>query len=511
MAWIPIPDLGQGLNLDGAPAELAMGVASGGANVRYRAGFAERFRGMSAVYTTPLVAPYGLCHYTVGTSRFVVYPGLVKTYADDGTTQTEITGTNNTGAIDDKWCTSVFNGVYIQNNGKDVPQYWGGNTALKLANLTAWPAGHLCGFLRPFKNYLVAGDVTRGGVRERGTVLWSHLADPGAIPTSWNIADATKDAGDQSLSETNGTLIDCLPLGDMNIIYKDDAIHFQQSIQSNQIFRFGRLPGDTGLLARNCVVAYPGGHAYMTPGFDVVTHAGQGLQSVLDGRMRKWLASNINTANATRSFLAANPKTNEILVCFPGDTSATCNKALVWNWKDNTFAIRDLSSVTAGSTGQVTLTETNTWAASSETWATASSTWGESDYAPNSPRLLFARSAPGIAMFDSTGRDFGSDFTASVELTGLHFDSPETVKLCRGVRPKITAPNGTVVQVQIGGAMTPEAAPSWSAAVNYTVGTDIEANSFAVGRFLSMRLLTTANQPWRVRSVQMDVVAQGGY
>lgn len=511
MAWIPIADLGQGLNLDGAPEELTLGISTGGSNMRYRAGFAERFRGMSAVYTTPTVAPYGMCHYTVGTTRFVVYPGLVKTFADDGTTQTEITGTSNTGDADNKWCSFVFNGVYIQNNGKDVPQYWGGATASDLANLTAWPAGHTCGFLRPFKNYLVAGDVTRGGVRERGTVLWSHLADPGTIPTSWAIADATKDAGDQSLSETNGTLIDSLPLGDMNVIYKDDALHFQQSIQSSQIFRFGRLPGDTGLLARNCVAAFPGGHVLLTPGFDVVTHSGQGLQSILDGKMRTWLKNNVNATYASRSFLASNPQTNEILICFPSDAFTVCTKALVWNWKDNTFAIRDLSNVTAGSTGQVTLAETNTWAASTETWATASTTWGASDYAPNSPRLILARSTPGLAMFDSTGQDYGADFTATLERIGMHFDAPETVKLCRAVRPKIDAPAGTVVYIQIGAAMLPDSAPAWQSATTFTVGTDIEAHAFASGMFLALRMYTTANQPWRVRSCQLDVIEQGGY
>lgn len=511
MAWLPIPDLGKGLNLDGTPEELALGVSTGGANMRYRAGYAERFRGMGAVYTTPLVAPYHIAHYTVGTSRFVVYAGLQKTYADDGTTQTDITNANNTGAIDNRYTGGIFNGIYVQNNGVDIPQYWGGNTANNLANLTAWPAGHTCGFLRPFKNYLVAGDITRGGVRERGTVLWSHLADPGTIPTSWDIADATKDAGDVSLSETNGTLIDCLPLGDMNVIYKDDALHYQQPVQSSAIFRFGRLPGDTGLLARGCVVAYPGGHVYLTPGFDLVTHSGQGPQSVIDGKMRTWLKNNVNATYATRSFLASNPATNEILLCFPADSAQTCSKALVWNWKDNTFGVRDLSSVTYGSTGQVTLADSDAWSGDSGAWSADITTWGESDYAPNTPRLIFTRTTPGLAMFDATGSDFGTGFTSSLELTGLHFDSPESVKLCRGIRPKIDAPTGTTVYVQIGASMVPDAAPTWQAATSFTVGADIEVHSFASGRFLALKFYTTADAPWRIRSAQMDIVSQGAY
>lgn len=511
MAWLPIPDLGLGLNLDATPEELSLGTSSAGSNMRYRAGYAQRFGGMETVYTTPPVVPYHIAHYSVGSARYVVHAGLQRTFVDDGTTQTEITNANNTGTIDDRYTGGIFNGVYIQNNGVDVPQYWGGNIASNLANLTAWPAGHTCGFMRPFKNYLVAGDITRGGVRERGTVLWSHLADPGTIPTSWDIADDTKDAGDVSLSETNGTLIDCLPLGDMNVIYKDDAIHYQQSIQSSQIFRFGRLPGDTGLLARGCVVNTPMGHVLLTPGLDLVIHSGQGLRSLITGRMRTWLASNINESQAIRSFLAVSPSTTEVLVCFPADSAVVCTKALVWNWKDDSFAVRELSGVTYGSTGQVTLASTSTWSGATATWATATDAWGDLGDVDGTARLIFTRSTPALSMFDSTEQDHGSSFTASFELTGLHFDAPESVKLCRGVRPKIDAPAGTVVKVQIGAAMVPDGSPTWQTAVDFTVGTDIEVHSFASGRFLALKFYTTADAPWRIRSAQMDVVSQGAY
>lgn len=512
MAWVPIPDLGQGLNLDGQPEELALGVSSSGKNIRYRAGFAERMKGMETVYTTPLVAPYHNIQYTVGTSRYMVYAGLQKTYVDDGTTQTDITNANNTGAIDDRYTGGIFNGVYIQNNGVDAPQYWGGNTGLNLVNLTAWPAGYKAGFLRPFKGYLVGGDITRGGVRERGTVLWSHLADPGTIPTSWDITDATKDAGDVSLSETNGTLIDSLPLGDMNVIYKDDALHYQQSIQSTRIFRFGRLPGDAGLLARGCVVAFPGGHVFLTPGLDVVSHSGQGLQSIFEGRMRRWFAADINSAQAQRAFLVSHPPTNEILICYPSGAAVACDKALVWNWKDNTFAIRDLSNVTYGSYGQCTIpNSSDTWSAASGTWDTDTASWGDGGGISGAPRLIFTRSTPALSMYDSTQQDHGASFTATLELTGLHFGSPDTVKLCRGARPKIDAAMGTVVYLQLGATNTPDGDPTWQAAQAFTVGVSREIFGFASGIFQALRIYSTGDAWWRVRSCELDLVKQGRY
>jgi hypothetical protein len=510
MAWIPIKDLGQGLNLDSSPEELAVGVASGGSNVRYRQGYAERFKGLQSFYNAPPAIPYHVTTFAANASRFIVYAGLAKTYVDDGTTQTEITNADNTGAIDDRWCGFSFNGIYVQNNGVDVPQYWNGNVASNLADLTGWPSGYRVGFMRPFKNYLVAGDVTRSGVRERGTFLWSHQADPGTIPTSWDITDASLDAGDIPLAETDGTLIDALPMGDMLAIYKDDALHYAQLTGNASIFRFGRLPGETGMLARGCVAQIPGAHIFLTSGIDLVVHSGQGLKSLLTGRMRTWLGNEINPDRATRSFIVTNPKNTEALLCFPSGSSETCDKALVWNWQDNTFSVRDLPNVTYGTSGPLSIAGALTWTTLTGTWDTLPyASWTEMGGSSDLSRLLLCKSGK-FLLFDATEQDDGSDFTAMVELKGLHFDSPETMKLCRGVRPKFDADQGAVIKVQIGAAATPDAEPSWQPAVDFTVGTDIEAHSFASGRFHAVRFFTTDDTAWRLRSCQLDMVMDTG-
>jgi hypothetical protein len=509
MTWVTIPDLGKGLNEDSSPEELGPGVSTSSTNMRFANGYASRFKGMQTVYTTPLVAPYHITHFTVNASRYVVYAGLQKTYVDDGATQTDITNANNTGAINDRYCGFSFNGVYVQNNGVNIPQYWGGNVANNLANLTAWPAGYTAGFMRPFKNYLIAGDITKTGTRYRQLVLTSDLCDPGAIPTTWNASDATADATETPLAETDGTLIDGAALGDIFVLYKDDALHFAQTINSADIFRFGRLPGETGLMARGCVVATPKGHVFLTPGLDLVIHNGQGLQSLITGRMRTWLSANMNTSRAVRSFLVMSAATAEVLACFPSGASDTCDKALVWNWRDNTVYTRELSNVTYGSEGLVNLAGTDTWAAATGTWATDTDAWNDGASLDGISRLIFTRTTPALAMFDSTELDYGSDFTGSFERTGMHFDAPEVVKLCRGVRARIDASQGAEISIQIGSQMVPDGAVTWSSAVTYTVGTDIEVHSFASGRFLAIR--HSATVPYRIRGLQMDIVPQGGY
>jgi hypothetical protein len=514
--WVTVDGFTKGLNKDIRPDELAPGFASDASNMRFRDGVAEPFLGMQSIYT-PDVAPYHIAHYTVGTTKYVVFTGLQKTYAWDGATPAEITAGSRTGAVDDRWCGFVFNGVYIQNNGVDVPQFWRGTSVL--ADLTGWPSGYKAGFMRAFGPYIVAGDITRSGTRETDTILWSSSTDPGAIPSTWNIADPTKDAGDDPLADTNGNLVDCKPLAQMNVIYKDDAIWSQLPIQNNQIFQFSRLPGDTGLLARGCVEEFAGGHVYLTPGFDVLTHSGQGPQSILKGSWKRWLAANMNSAFATRSFLVRSRATDEILICFPYGTAAVCNMALVWNWKENTFGVRELGNVTYGSEGQLTITESNaTWAGDSGTWASDDSMWGNDAYAANSPRIVFSSTAPRLSLFDAGSDDFGTNYTGSVERIALPFMGPNGPviepgrrMLIKNMRPKIKAASGTTVKCQIGFADNKGSYPTWLDAVDYVAGTSHEVNVMGEGRYPAIKFYTSDGTPFQCYGCDLDVVALGWY
>ena len=121
-----IPTLGQyGLVMDQAAQELPDNAFSSIANVRFRDGMAERVSGHAGVRHAQrypvLIAPYG-----TATARYGSTPGLRNTYADDGTTRTDITGSAFTGAVDDRFTGGAFNGLFIINNGIDQPKYWDG-------------------------------------------------------------------------------------------------------------------------------------------------------------------------------------------------------------------------------------------------------------------------------------------------------------------------------------------------------------------------------------------------
>ena len=511
MTRMSIPALGSvGLIADVQPQELPDSGLSDVLNVRFRDGNAERFLGDTQVFSTPAVTPYHIQLFSTADLRFIVHAGLAAVYADDGATRTNITGTAPTGAAGNRWTGGTLNGVMIMNNGIDKPMYWGGNVATPLATLPAWDATWKCSALRPFKNYLVALDMTKGSTRYPNMVKWSAAADPGTTPASWDEANPAIDAGEVDLADSPGTLIDALPLGESLIIYKESAMYAMTYIGGQYIWQFNKLPGESGMLARGCGCVIPSGHLVMTSG-DVIVHSGQGPQSILSGRVRRWLFSQLDNTYFARSFVVSNPAFNEAWICFPTTGNSACNRALVWNWIDNTFSVRELPGATYGMSGKFAFNQDGTWAADTATWDSDPNTWGQSDASSAASGIVLCSNEPRILAGDM-GNDFhGTGYTAKIERAGLALGAPERVKVVRAIFPRLDGTTGQTVYIQIGGAMDAEGAITWSAAVPYVIGSTYRADSFASGRFIAFRIYSTAAFAWRVKSIDLDVVMAGAY
>jgi hypothetical protein len=512
MTWQTIPASGKvGVIKDQSPQEIDPSGWTDAQNMRFIDGWAERVHGYSTIFNAPVLTPYFVTPYTTSTARFWVYAGTTNVAVDDGTTRTDITPASPfSGTQDNRWTGGSLNGVLVLNNGVQQPQYWAGNVANKLANLTAWNAAWTCSAMRPFKNFLVALNVTKSGTNYPNMVKWSSAADPGTLPVTWDTADPTHEAGELDLAETPDVMVDCLPMGDMNVIYKERSMYSMMLSGDTNIFRFQRLPGDVGMLARGCAVQVPMGHVVLAAG-DVILHNGQGPQSLLQGRMRTWLQNNMDSTYYSRSFVTTNPKRNEVLICFPVAGSSLPSLALVWNWKDDTIGFRDITNVTYGATGQVNYTASNTWTGDSDTWNNDSSAWNANEYSPAEARLIMTRSTPDLVIVD-TGSLFGASApSAYIERTGMTFGDTERIKVLKGVVPRVDAPAGTVLTIQAGGSMDAETPAAYQSTATYTVGSTRKADVFATGRFLSLKISSSGAQPWRIKSYDVDVDMRGRF
>lgn len=502
-------DGGLASDLDGKDA--AENLWTAGQNVRFENGYLQPFTGHTALYDPPSVVPYAVFPLRTAGANVWVYCGLAKIYTvSSAGTHTDITRTtvgDYTATADTKWTGGEFSGIMVVNNENDAAQYWNGNTANDMALLTGWTSTWRAKALRPLRNYLVAVNITKGSTNYPVMVKWSHAANPGALPSSWDETDPTVDAGEQDLADANGYLVDMVPLGDLGILYTTGSYHAMQYIGGTYIWRFTRLSEFAGALSQNCAIQFPGGHVVMTAG-DVIQHSGGAPQSIINARMRSRLFNAISANYFSRSFVCHNELKSEVWVCTP-TTTAFCDTAYVWNYANNTWSIRDLPGITHANLGPIFVSSGDTWADGTETWADGVDPWDSVSIDGSRRRIMMAANNTNLYLADS-GTDFdGTTGDMYVERTGLSFGDHNRIKFVKSVRPQIDGQTGSTVDVRIGGASVPEGPYTWSDPQTFTIGTSRAVYMRVSGKYIGIKFESSVGQPWRCRSADIEYEVAG--
>lgn len=348
---IPVRELMRpGYAVDSDAVSLVPQAFSNVQNARFGFPGAESFAGEEAVFGTPGVAPLWLKVFPPPDAPLWVYAGLTKVYAYDGSVHTDISRTVGgpyTGNTGERWQGEAFQGVGIFNNVLDDPQMWSTfAVGTPLAALSNWPANYKCKALRSWKNFLFALHTKEAANWRPYRVRWSHPAVSGTVPASWDITDATKDAGEYDLADTKGYVVDGLALGDQFIVYKTDAVYAFQFIGAPLIFNNVNLAMARGLLWRDCVVNFKGGH-FVAGVDDLYVHTGQrgSDESVVEATLRRWVYRQLDQSNYFNCFCMENEPRNEVWFCFPEVGSTYATLALVWNRRTGACGIRQLPSV----------------------------------------------------------------------------------------------------------------------------------------------------------------------
>lgn len=511
MPVVKLDSVAKGWTPDAMPEDLPLGAWSSMLNCAFRDGYIERAPGAGQLFDAPSIIPYFVAPFRTASGLYWLHAGLTAIYVDDGSTRTDVSISGGyTGTISDRWTGGAFNGLFVLNNGVERPQVWNGSTASDFAVLSGWPSTHRCKVMRPFRNTLVAGDITVSGTRYPFRVLWSALADPGSEPPSWDITDATREAGQIDLEGADSPIVDMLPLGEQMLIYTGGSMHSMRYIGGPLVYAFARI-GDTGMLARNCGAVTPMGHVILTTGDVVLVAPGAAPRSIATGRVRRAIFESMASESAEAlCFVAVDESRNEAWICYPSSLTNACDRAAVWNWASDTWSLRELRAVTAGCGGQVPQWSDDTWDSDVGSWDEATDTWGAGVVAPNQRRLVLANAGPSMTVVGSAQTDGGAAMTSTAEVRGIHLGAPDRIKRVRRLRMHVEAQAGTQIAVEAGYSFAPAVEPTWKTAGTYTVGTDNKVDLRATGRYLALRLSTTADAQWRVRSMEMDVEPVGG-
>ena len=342
-----------------------------GRNMQMVDGYCRRSKGYSATLLDSAITPGFVMAVPGAVDNFWLWTSLTAAYGYDGVTEGDITRLAGAYTAQNyrDWNGCILGGVPVINNGQDVPQYWPNlSIATDLANLTNWPATLRAKVVRNFGAFLVAINLNDNSTLLPQAIQWSHPAEPGTLPSSWDYTDPAVDAGRIQLTDAEGgDLLDGYLLGDYLVLYKQRSCHLLRFVGGVDILASNLLFG-IGLLAPRCAAPIDAGRRHFCVGEgEVYIHSGtKEVMFPLQMKDKRYLFSDIDTTNFLNAFAFDIPEQEEVWFAYPSQGQEYPDKALVYNYRTGVPYFRDFAGI-SHSRGFVPATD-ESWDSSSGVW-----------------------------------------------------------------------------------------------------------------------------------------------
>jgi hypothetical protein len=189
--------------------------------------------------------------------------------------------------------------------------------------------------------------------------------------------------------------------------------------------------------------------------------------------------------------------------------------ALIWNYLDNTWTMRDLPNATAGihaicaDGGGTTYAQLKTAATKFSDWTTAGTKYSDLSPSAGATRKTILASTDNLIYVIGNGNSAnGALFSCEAERAYISMGDAQRVKYFRSVWPRFETDMSQEVEISVGVSMGVNELPSWQT-VTYTVGTSRKVDVNKSGRFLGIRVRSSSGTPWKLRSMDVDYELQG--
>ncbi len=534
---LPIRNLGaSGVITDLNPYNLPITGFTKGVNVRFDEGKVSRSPVFRSVKDSLGFDPRGAFGNipSTGFDTVIMVSDVFGIYEYAAGTLTNVSGSI-TGTTDPRPFTLItLADVNYINRPDRVPVYRA-PLGTNFADLPNWPSNHRTNALRPFGDFLLALGTTEGVNTFPNRVRFSNLVDANAVPDSWDETDLTKSAGFNDLVQMQTPIVDGLELGTNFVIYSSSEAILMEFVGGTFIFNFRKLFGDEGIINQNCVVEVDGKH-FVFGNNEIYVTDGTSRQSISDERVRQFVYSGMNKKNADRFFVQHNEELSEIYFCYQsGDSlvnfpdTARCNRAAVFNYRNNSWSFMDLPNVSAGATANVNTV--STYANATGTYALIGGSYYDQEDSFNRHTLMVGNqdTANGIAssklwaldLADEGSVAFNIDSTAtkepSLERVGIDLDEIKQpldgYKVITRMLPQISTQNtqNTTVSFEFGASDIPNQNPNYTASASFDISTDYKIDSRAAGRYLSYKMTVSAGdyKDFQFSGFDLDVTTTG--
>jgi hypothetical protein len=506
-----LDNLPGGFEPDRVDYNLADGVFSDARNVRFNDGDAEKCKGTAAAFGSLSASAIWALNVNDNTNSFWIYGSESILFGYDGSTHTQVSTLSYACPTDLGYTGGGFHGYAILNDSVNKPQSWSPGLGNKVIDLANWPASTTCKVIRPFGDFLVALGITASSVYNARQLRWSDAAPTGALPGSWDYTDPTNQSGIAELGQTQDFLIDCLPLRDTNVIYKQYNTWLMQYVGGLDVFQFRQLFSQSGMLAENCAIAFDGGHLVLTDS-DVIIHDGTAQQSICDKKWRKWLFNTIDTTNYKRSFVVDNPRQKETWICIPQTGDSFPTLAMVFSRSSRKVHVRELGAAMSCAGLGFVGGSVATFDAAAGAFDDALGVYDASTYSPFTQQLVFFDGANKAAYTAESGEDFnGTQMTCYLERSNMGLTRDVgSIKRIGAVYPKVVGNAGDLFYITVGVRDTIDGAITWTDPFEYTMGTDyMIPDVHTSGRYISLRFSYTGTSTFRLAGFDVEFDPDG--
>ena len=539
---LPIRGVGDvGVLADAAPASLPPQAFTRAKNVRFDEGAVVRapvFRAVKDLTFNPRFSYGTIPSSGHGTVLMVSDTFVIQEYAN-GTT-TDRSGSISAMASNQApfTGTTLANIAYFNRNDRmPVHRLNGGTVFADIPNQTAvdgplWVSSWKAESLRSYGDFLLALNMVEGSSTYPTRVRWSDPALANNVPSTWYAADTTKSAGFNDLVQMKTGIVDGATLGSNFIIYSKDQVWLMEFVGGTFIFNFRKLFSETGLINANCAVEVDNKH-FCFGTDDIYTHDGNSKMSIADERVKSYIFNGISTDKLERCFVHHNPLLEEIYFCYSsGDDMAEftngdrCNRAAVYNYKNNTWSFLDLPNVSSATLASVA--STSTYQNVVGTYATIGGTY-HSQEAGFSLHNIFVgedSSTDGITSDrlygldgseDNTLLSFPVDTVATkapfIERVGIDLDDSVPLsgyKVITKVVPQVHTDNSNKqFQFSFGAADLINSATVYETTVTFDASVTHKMDSRSAGRYLSYKMTISDNKDFKFLGFDVEITATG--
>lgn len=532
MTNLPIENVGRfGLQTDPKPYELDVEAWSSVRNIRFSALGAKKFTGQKLVYTTTMLhAPHWLFPWPNSASPGYswLYAGLARMARIVGTTHQDLTRYTTTLGDDDYSATvsSIFSGILLGDlpiwcyDGQIDPPQGLNSGATRFENLPNWPASTFADILVTINGFAIALRIKKPGLDFNARMVkWSEPADPGTYPNSWDETDPTKLTGEVTLADTEGEIITGVRFGKTMLIYKSDSVVSMRATGGQNIFSFETLFSEFGALSRESVGVLENAHFVVTEG-DVVLHNGQTFNSVIDKKNRNLLFKFMSSALKGKTQVKVYEQLTEVWICYCDNNSlGQLNKALIWNYQDNTWSQRDLQEFSHLAIGFIdTISVAQTFDDLTGNFITDLGAFDEQAASPVFDEILAADPTnTELLALNFTEQFKGVNIPCLLERTGLGVVGRDrqgnwqinldTVKFVRRVHLKLSS-NGPV-DVYIGAQTYIDSGVAWQGPFSFDPSSQSYFDCRVNTKFFNIKIESESDITWTLYGYTIDLEVIG--